>query len=565
MELSAGQSRIGAVYVVVLPAAGGAGRLQVLDGSACPDGPAHDVPRLSVRVDELERRHAPRWVWPSTGQVYPRLLADGVRVRRCHDLAAVESILLGTRCRHGEPRGLAAAYARIMDLPVPADVRPRERTEQATLFEPDAGELPGGADPVRAAVTVLTEQQAGLARSPGLRLLAAAESAGTLAASEMSFHGLPWHTRTHHDLLSRLLGPRPQAGERPANLAALAERIGAAFGREVNPDQPAAVLAAFAREGIELGSTRAAELRGVDHPAIAPLLEYKELYRLWVAHGWSWLQTWVDGGRFRPEYVVGGVVSGRWATRGGAALQLPRVLRETVRADPGHRLVVADAAQLEPRVLAALSGDERLAEVSAAGDLYAGLAEDSFDGDRHRAKVAMLSAMYGGTGGGAGGVFATLRKRFPTAVAYVERAALAGEAGQVVHSHLGRASPPPSGQWRGPTGDPDADAVAERRGHQAAREWGRFTRNFVVQASAADWALAMLAGLRLRLLREVPAAELVLFLHDEVIVHCPAGAAEEVREHLLAAAAEASGLVFGDTPVRFPLEVHAVDCYADAK
>ena len=34
---------------------------------------------------------------------------------------------------------------------------------------------------------------------------------------------------------------------------------------------------------------------------------------------------------------------------------------------------------------------------------------------------------------------------------------------------------------------------------RAARARGRFTRNFVVQASAADWALVLLAGLRSRL------------------------------------------------------------------
>jgi DNA polymerase-1 len=553
------------VYVVVILGSGQGGRLRVLDGAGRPDGPVLEEPKLAVRVAELERLHAPRWVWPSTAQVYPSLLQESVRVRRCHDLSAVEALLLGTAGRHGDPRGLAAAYARIMGLSVPDDVRPPERTDQATLFEPAAAELPGGADPVDAAVTVLASQQAKLAAAPGLRLLAAAESAGTLAAAEMSFYGLPWHVETHLELLDRLLGPRPYEGNRPANLAALAERISTAFGREVNPDQPSSVLAAFAREGFEIGSTRAAELRGVDHPAVPPLLEYKELYRLWVAHGWSWLESRVDGGRFRAEYVVGGVVSGRWATKGGAGLQLPRALRATIRSDPGRLLVVADAAQLEPRVLAALSGDERLAEVSAAGDLYAGLAEDSFEGDRQRAKVAMLSAMYGGTGGGASGVLAVLRKRFPAAVAYVERAALAGESGEVVHSHLGRASPPPSEQWRELTGSADADAATERRGRQAARNWGRFTRNFVVQASAADWALAMLAGLRLRLLRELPSAELVFFLHDEVIVHCPEESAGAVREHLLAAAGEASELVFGDTPVRFPLEIHAVDCYADAK
>ncbi len=293
------------------------------------------------------------------------------------------------------------------------------------------------------------------------------------------------------------------------------------------------------------------------------MLSYKELQRLWVANGWSWLDSWVHGGRFRPEYVVGGVVSGRWATRGGAALQLPRALRTAVRADPGWSLVVADAAQLEPRVLAALSGDHGLASVSTGVDLYSRLAAEAFDGDRQHAKIAMLSAMYGGTAGGAAALLATLRKRFPQAVDYVERAARAGEEGRLVRSQLGRTSPPPSEAWRNLTGSSDTDEGAERRSRQAAREWGRFTRNFVVHASASDWALTVLATLRRRLAGTE--AHLVFFQHDEVLVHCPEQTAERVAAEVTASAAEASTLVFGDAEVRFPLQAAVVDCYADAK
>jgi DNA polymerase-1 len=224
-------------------------------------------------------------------------------------------------------------------------------------------------------------------------------------------------------------------------------------------------------------------------------------------------------------------------------------------------LVAADAAQLEPRVLAALSGDRRLAEVSADQDLYASLAADSFDGERGRAKIAMLAAMYGGTSNGAGPLLAILRRRFPDAVDYVEDAARAGESGQMVRSRLGRTSPAPTGtrqQLMAGTGD-------EGRARQAAREWGRFTRNFVVQASAADWASAMLASLRTGLADRTPSAELVFFQHDEVLVHCRRPDAEAVVAQIQRAAATASGLVFGSTGVRFPLDAKVVDCYADAK
>jgi DNA polymerase-1 len=249
--------------------------------------------------------------------------------------------------------------------------------------------------------------------------------------------------------------------------------------------------------------------------------------------------------------------------------------------------VVADAAQLEPRVLAALAEDEALAAAAGTGDLYQALA-DAFGGDRGNAKIALLSAMYGGAAGQARQLLAVLRHRFPRAAQYVELAARAGEEGRVVRSRLGRTCPPPSSAWRGLTAEPDDPGADEPRAGRSVRARGRFTRNFVVQASAADWAVVFLADLRHRLaLVSLPYAtgvvpatspagpsgaatgdrepRLVFFQHDEVIVHCPEELAGEVVAAVGAAAAEAGRLVFGPTPVRFPVTTAVVTSYADAK
>src|SRR5262249_61267901 len=137
--------------------------------------------------------------------------------------------------------------------------------------------------------------------------------------------------RARRGRLPALLGPRRGAGGRgPAQLPVLAGRAADAFGATataarhlaVNPDSPAQLLQALAADGIRLPSTRLAVLKNVDHPAIAPLLEYKELARLHSAFGWSWLDTWVRDGRFRAEHGVGGVGSGRRAPRGGVAREI---------------------------------------------------------------------------------------------------------------------------------------------------------------------------------------------------------------------------------------------------
>lgn len=380
---------------------------------------------LAAAVREIETAERPRWAWADTRETYPALLESGVRVGRCHDLALTEGLLLAYEGRHGESRTARAAHARLRGLPVPEEAP----SPPGTLFAPE----PMAAEAVAEVLADQLRRVAALPEPGRFRLLVAAESAGALVAAEMAHEGMPWRKDLHDELLTGLLGPRPVHGMRPARLQALADEVAAAFGRPVNPDSVRQLVKAFKDAGVELKSTRSWELKRVEHPAVTPLLAYKELARLFSAHGWAWADQWVRGGRFRPEYVVGGVVSGRWATSGGGALQIPKVMRRVVVADEGWTLVVADAAQLEPRVLAAMAGDVGLARAAGEIDLYSALAT-SFGGQRDHAKIAMLSAMYGGTSGDASKLLAVMRQRFPKAYQFVEDAAKAGEEGRLVRS-----------------------------------------------------------------------------------------------------------------------------------
>ncbi|CAL9498382.1 bifunctional 3'-5' exonuclease/DNA polymerase [Streptomyces sp. enrichment culture] len=541
-----------------------------------PDGlPAGPVRRENDLAGAVRSRpEVTRWVWRSTAEVYPRLLATGVRVERCYDIEDAETLLLGHEGRYGEPRSAAAALARLRGGPVPPDPpqRAAEPGAQSPLFEPAGDHLP-----LPDLLAVYAEQQhrhQKAAHPDRMRLLTAAESAGMLVAAEMNRSGLPWSAEVHRALLHELLGERYAGGGEPRRLAELADEVSAAFGRRVRPDLPADVVKAFAQAGIKVRSTRRWEIQSVDHPAVAPLLEYKKLYRIWVAHGWSWLQDWVRDGRFRPEFLAGGTVTGRWVTNGGGGLQIPKVIRRAVVADPGWRLVVADADQMEPRVLAAISRDPGLMEVAGRdSDLYQSVSDRAFSGDREQAKLAVLGAVYGQTSGDGLKNLAALRRRFPKAVAYVDEAARAGEEGRLVRTWLGRTCPPAAGSGEDTAeeaGIPGGEEESEGRsgwvpGYASAdsRARGRFARNFVVQGSAADWALLLLAALR-RALWDM-AAELVFFQHDEVIVHCPAEEAEAVVRAIRDSAALAGRLTFGDTPVRFPFTTAVVECYADAK
>jgi DNA polymerase-1 len=230
-------------------------------------------------------------------------------------------------------------------------------------------------------------------------------------------------------------------------------------------------------------------------------------------------------------------------------------------------LVVADVAQLEPRVLAGMSGDRGLARAARDADLYQGMVDAGAVPTRQHAKLGLLGAMYGATSGESGRMVADLTRRYPQAFGLVEAAARAGERGQAVRTLLGRGCPPLGTSWDESPDAPPADLTDRDRRRRAH---GRFTRNFVVQGTGAEWALCWIADLRNRLWQlegdgPVEARpHLVFFLHDEVVVHAPAHLADAVAAEVTAAATAAGRLLFRDMAVDFPLNVSVVKSYADA-
>jgi DNA polymerase I len=521
----------------------------------------HRIPAGGLAGYVREREAGPvRWVWDDTTRWYPALLEAGVRVERCTDLRLCHAVL--RRSPFADPALLAGPDAAGWDA-----------LEPVTAGDPALFPLDDPADRLDPAAED-ARQQAALAASPHrarLGLLLAAESSGALVAAEMTHAGLPWRPDVHDRLLTELLGPRPAGGLRPPVLERLAGEVRAALGApELNPDSPGALLRALQAAGLPVADTRSWTLEQLDHPGIPALLEYKRLSRLLAANGWAWLDTWVRDGRFRPVFLPGGVVTGRWASSGGGALSVPVQVRPAAVADSGWRFVVADVAQLEPRVLAGMSADTAMAEAARSSDLYGGMVAGGAVATRAQAKLGILGAMYGGTRGDSGRMMPRLARRYPRAIGLVEEAARVGERGEVVHTLLGRGSPAPSGSWAERPDDLPDDAGPPEDRDRRRRAWGRFTRNFVVQGTGAEWALCWLADLRNRLWRLGGGAtvaerpHLVFFLHDEVVVHTPEHLAADVVAEVRRAAAEAGRLLFGGFPVDFPLDVAVVASWADA-
>jgi DNA polymerase-1 len=552
---------------IVLVAVGAAGYLAVDLDDAGEETARHPLAasELAPFVSARERDASPRWVLRSARDVYPALLDEGVLLSRAHDLLLCHAILRDT---DKVARPLA---------PSPLWVR-REPAEDAApaLFDVVGEQEPE--DPITEVLAQYREQRRVMADSKDgrLMLLCAAESAGGLIAEEMRAAGLPWNEAVHESILTEILGTRPVAGGIPSRMASQAARVRAILGdASLNLDSQPKLLRALHRVGVQVESTSKWQLSEHSHAVVEPLLAYKKLSRLLSANGWAWLAEWVHDGRFRPIYIPGGVVTGRWASAGGGALQLPRNLRAAVRADDGWTLVVADVAQLEPRMLAAMAGDRAMARAAQGVDLYAGVVESGAVATREEAKYAVLGAMYGATTGDSGRLVPRLRKVYPRAMALVDKAARFGEDGGVVSTWLGRSSPRPSEDWsrmQAHATDADADPAEVAMARRRARDWGRFTRNFVVQGTAAEWSLIWLAEIRHRLRQfpesEVPAPasgafsrhpHLAFFLHDEVILHVPKEQADAAADAVREAAEVATRRLFGSFPIDVPLDLRIAE------
>lgn len=508
----------------------------------------------------------PRWTWWSARQAAPALLDGGVRPRSCWDLGAVGRLAHGLR--RDDPAAVWAAGrglpepppARpgldLLDLDVPGPdlpdpdlpdphvpdpdlpgpglpereaggpVRPDGQLSREWLADRWAADLPSALRWAQLALQVQAGQEALLRALPDPRpaaggtplavLTAYAESAAALLAVELERDGLPVDRAAMGALLTGLIGPRPAGpAEEEAARAARDRRVLQEFGGPpVDLRNPAQVRVLLARAGLDLPDTRSWRLEphAGTSPPVARLLAWRKAERLATTYGWSWLDRQVGpDGRLRGAWGAADAAAGRMTAQAGLH-NLPAELRPAVRAEPGCLLVRADLGQVEPRVLAAVSGDPGLARAAREPDLYAPVAAQ-LGCDRPAAKVAVLAAMYGQTSGTAGAALRGLDRAYPRAMAFLRAAEEAGRTGAPLRTHGGRLL---------------------RFGPGS----GRFARNAVVQGAAAElfkaWAATVRAGLG------PLGGQVVLCLHDELLLQVPAqraGAAADLLRGALAATA----------------------------
>ena len=330
--------------------------------------------------------------------------------------------------------------------------------------------------------------------------------------------------------------------------AELAERVYQAAGREFNigsPKQLGEVL--FDELGLpptrrtKTGwSTSAGALADLasGHPIVRDVLDWRHVAKL--------RGTYVDAlpalvhpetGRIHTSWHQVTVVTGRLSSSDPNLQNIPvrTALGGTIRrafvAREGHRLLAADYSQMELRILAALSGDEDLRAVFAAGgDIHAATgaflfdkAPEEIDGNERRiAKMVNFGTVYGIS---AFGLAARIDMSREDAQAFIDRyfeaypgvrayfdGLLASVAEQgYVETMLGRRRYFPELR----TGASRPIDVNTRR--RAERE----AINAPLQGSAADITKVAMIALHEALRERSAQARLLLQVHDELLLEVP--------------------------------------------
>lgn len=342
-----------------------------------------------------------------------------------------------------------------------------------------------------------------------------------------------------------------------------------------NPRSPKQMAERFEQAGIllppdekgvpSLDQNLLAFLKG-EYELVAMYMEWKAAVTR-VSHIEKLLESIGPDGRIHAGYRQMGTETGRMSCSGPNLQQVPREaeFRRLFRARDGYKLVVADFSQVELRVAAELSGEERMRAAYRAGrDLHTetaalvtGKSADMITKkERTSAKLCNFGLLYG-----AGA--ATLRKQ---AVAQYGVDMIIEEAQELVTGF--REAYPQLYEWQTVEGNKTTRAVFTRYGRRRILTGfnDKYTTriNTQVQGTAGDIAKIAIAMIWDQITATKRGeALLIAMVHDEIVLEVEEGAVDKWAEALAVAMEKAGAIVCKEVPI--VAEASFGDTWADAK
>ena len=271
-------------------------------------------------------------------------------------------------------------------------------------------------------------------------------------------------------------------------------------------------------------------------------------------------------GRVHTNFKSHGAETGRFSSSEPNLQNIPssgeygKLVRNLFVAPPGHKLIVADYSQIEPRVIASFANDPVLVDnYLTGGDIYTTIG-NTMGVDRKAGKVLVLAISYGvGPDKIAASIGCTLKeakdllsrfeKEFSSIAKYKAKVIrMAKQAGSVpyVETLFGRRRYIP-------------DLLSRDTGLLSRAERQAF--NTMIQGSAAD--IMKLALVRAHsCFTDEPNINVVLTVHDELVTIVPEDRAEEAAE---AIRESMEGIKLKAIKVPLKAEVYVVDKWGEAK
>jgi DNA polymerase-1 len=342
--------------------------------------------------------------------------------------------------------------------------------------------------------------------------------------------------------LAAALQGEAEAAEAQATALLGAVREGTTGGRslvggsEINLRSQPQLLAALRALGLPVESTREEVLRplAAQHPAVAALLAYRRGEHLGrLALGLAAALHPVTGRIHADWHQLVRNGTGRFSCSEPNLQNVPHDprFRRAFGAPEGRALVIADLSQIELRVMAALSGDRRMIAAFQQGEdlhrltagLLAGVPPEAVTKEqRQLAKACNFGLIYGMSARGLQAYASSsygVAMHHKLALEFRRRFFEAYPGIAAYHS------------------DQNRRARAEREVRTLSGRCRRWETNAMplpellnapCQGTGADILKAAMVALRPVLLRTH--SDLVLAVHDELVIECPAERAEEVRE-----------------------------------
>ena len=158
----------------------------------------------------------------------------------------------------------------------------------------------------------------------------------------------------------------------------LDEQVGMFERYAINLNSAKQVKDAFLKLGIKVDATNEREIALINHPAANELLEYRGFQKILTSYGSTFLEkVHPFTGCIHADFQQIGTETGRFSCKDPNLQQMPAEFRECIRKE-GYTIVGADYSQIELRILAELSDDPAFISAFQSGN------------DLHKATASMM-------------------------------------------------------------------------------------------------------------------------------------------------------------------------------